>query len=145
MTDIGRGKIVDGHADPRSAKGVERRRELREQNANEVEQITAQLLAGLGRPPIGGETVAAEVIAATVVKAKRLREAGRDDSVERHLLHRLLVFTPFGVQPTLPRIDPAAPGAYFVATKGGDPVTDGATVTDAPDDGAGERGPKTHP
>jgi hypothetical protein len=118
---MGDGKIRDGRADPKTAKAIARRRELREINAAEVEQITAQLIAGLGRAPIGGEVVAAEVIAATTVKARRLREQGRDDGEERRQLRQLLAFTPFGVTPpTPPRIDPAAAGTYFVATKGGD-------------------------
>jgi hypothetical protein len=128
---LGHGKITDGHNDPRSLKGVERRRQLREQNTIEVERITAELVAGLGRPAIGGETVAAEVIAATLVQAKRLREAGKDDRAERHLLHRLLLTTPFGVMPAPPaQINTVSPGAYFVATKGDDLVADEATATD---------------
>jgi hypothetical protein len=120
--------IVDGRNDPRSLKGVERRRELRELNASEVEQITSQLLAGLGRPPVGGETVAAEVIAATTVKARRIREQGRDDSEERQLLRQLLAFSPFGMAlPMPPRVDPAVPGTYFVATKGAESAPDEVT------------------
>ncbi len=127
---LGHGQIVDGHNDPRSLKGVERRRELREQNATEVEHITAELLAGLGRPPVGGETIAAEVIAATTVKSRRLREQGRDDGEERRLLRELLAFSPFGMTtPMPPRVDPGVPGTYFVATKGGEPAAD--EVTDA--------------
>jgi hypothetical protein len=116
---MGDGKIKDGRTDPKTAKAIARRRELREINASEVEQVAAQLIAGLGRAPIGGEVVAAETIAATLVAGRRLRERGHSDAVERQLLRRLLAFTPFGVTPpTPPRIDPAAPGTYFVATKG---------------------------
>jgi hypothetical protein len=122
------GKIRDGHADPKTAQAIKRRRELREQNASEVEQLTAALLAGLGRAPIGGETVAAEVIAVTLVQSRRLRERGHADGDERRLLRELLVFTPFGLtSPTPPRVDPAAPGTYFLATKGEEPVTDEAS------------------
>jgi hypothetical protein len=114
-----------------NATGRARQREQREQNILEVEQITAKLLGGLGREPIGGETVAAEVIAATTVRARRLRALGRDDGEELRVLRQLLAFTPFGVTPPPPpRIDPAAPGTYFVATKGGDPAPDEATATD---------------
>ena len=56
---MGDGKIKDGRTDPKAAAAIARRRELREQNANEVEQITAQLIAGLGRDLVGGEVVTA--------------------------------------------------------------------------------------
>jgi hypothetical protein len=128
---MGDGKIKDGRNDPKTAKAIKRRREIREQNASEVEQLVAQLIAGLGRPPIGGEVVAAEVVASTVVAARRLRERGHSDADERHLLRQLLALSPFGMVPAPPpRIDPAPPGTYFVATKGGDPVPDEATATD---------------
>ena len=78
------------------------------------------------RPPIGGETVAAEVIAATTVKARRLREVSRDDGAERRLLRQLLAFTPFGMSPP-----PPSPGqTYFVVGKGEELAPDGATVPD---------------
>jgi len=125
-----------------NAKGRASQIEQRDRNIREVEQLTAELLGGLGRPPVGGERTAAEVIAVTLVKSRRLREMGRDDGEERRLLRSLLAFTPFGVTPpTPPRIDPAAPGTYRFVTKGGELVADGAP---APDE-FGERGPKTHP
>jgi hypothetical protein len=102
-----------------NATGRARQLEIAAENKVEVEKLTAQLLAGLGRSPIGGETVAAETIAATTVKARRLREQGRDDGDERRLLRQLLAFTPFGVTPPPPpRIDPAAPNTFFIAEKG---------------------------
>jgi hypothetical protein len=119
------GKIRNGRSDPKTARAIARRRELREINATEVEQITAQLIAGLGRDPIGGEVVAAETIAATLVAGRRLRERGHSDAAERDLLRRLMALAPFGLTPPPPpRIDPAAPGTYFIAEKGGEPVGD---------------------
>jgi hypothetical protein len=131
-TNLGQGKIVDGHADPRSLKGVERRRELREEDAAEIERIAGHLIAGLGREPIGAEFVAAELAARTLVKIRRLAERGRDDSSERELLSRLMVTTPFGMVPAPPPVPPKfnpvgarAPGATFwVAEKGDDTAPD---------------------
>ena len=129
---MGDGKIRDGRNDPKTAAAIARRRELRVQNATEVEQLTAELLGGLGRPPVGGERTAAEVIAVTLVKSRRIREQGRDDSGERNLLRQLLAFTPFGMVPAPPpaTFDVGRPGAFRVVTKGGDPATDEATVAD---------------
>jgi hypothetical protein len=114
------GKIRDGRADPKTAAAIARRRELREINASEVEQITSQLLAGLGRPPIGGETVAAETIAATLVAGRRLRERGRSDEAERQLLRRMLAISPFGLTPQAPpaHLDPSPAGTFRVVAKG---------------------------
>ena len=118
-----------------NATGRARQLEQREQNIREVELLTAQLLAGLGRPPIGGETVTAEVIAVTAVKARRLREQGRDDAAERRELRQLLAFAPFGMSPPVPpRIDPAAPGTYSFVGKGDELAGDGLTAADQPAD-----------
>jgi hypothetical protein len=136
MTKLGHGKIVDGHSDPRSLRGVERRRELRAEDADECSRITEQLIAGLGREPIGAELVAAELIARTVIKIRRLAERGRDDLAERDLLSQLMMTTPFGMvaaPPPVPRniVGPKAPGkTYFVVTKGGDPAADETTDLD---------------
>jgi hypothetical protein len=116
------GKIKDGRADPKCAKAIKRRREIREQNAGEVEQIVAQLIAGLGRAPIGGETVTAEVIASTLVAGRRLRERGRSDAAERQLLRQMFAISPFGLTPQAPpaHLDPSPAGTYRLATKGGE-------------------------
>ena len=49
-------------------------------------------------------------------------------------------FAPFGMSPPVPpRIDPAAPGTYFFATKGHDPAPDEATVPDEVSNNAVDR------
>jgi hypothetical protein len=123
------GKIRDGRTDPKCAKAIQRRGEIRAQNANEVEQIVTELLGGLGRPAVGGERVTAEVIASTLVAGRRLRERGRSDAAERQLLRSLLSYSPFGMSPPAPpaHLDPSPAGTFRVVTKGGDPAPDEAT------------------
>jgi hypothetical protein len=105
-----------------NAFGRARQRETRERNILECEQITAQLLSGLGRAPVGGETVAAETIAATLVAGRRLRERGRSDEAERQLLRRMLAISPFGLTPQAPpaHLDPSPAGTYCIVEKGVD-------------------------
>jgi hypothetical protein len=139
---LGQGLITDGRNDPRSLRGIERRRELRAEDADEIRNITEHLIAGLECAPIGAEVVAAELVARTVVKVRRLAERGRDDLAERELLSQLMMTTPFGMvtaPPPVPsRIGPRSPGAtYFVVDKGDDAVPDGArepAVNSAVDD-----------
>ncbi len=129
---IGQGKIFDGSLDPRSAKAIERRRELRSEDADEIKRIAEHLVVGLGRAPIGAEVVGAELVARTLVKIRRLAERGRDDIAERQLLQRLMMTTPFGavpapppVPPKLNPVGPRSPGAtFFVAEKGDELVGD---------------------
>jgi len=153
MTDqLGRGKVFDGHRDPRSAKGVERRREIRTEDAVEVKDVTANLIAGLRREPIGAEIVAAELIARTLVKIRRAGERGRDDAGDRELLSRLMMTTPFGMVAAPPPVqlqhgrEVAEAYARHDAERGRDAsrepwvsdlVTDGATAPDEVSSNAG--------
>jgi hypothetical protein len=65
-------------------------RQIIKENADEVDKIVAHLLAGLKREATGAEVVQAEVIAATVVRSRRLRAKGQDDTSQRRLLVRLM-------------------------------------------------------
>lgn len=120
------------------AAGSKRMQQIRDENAIEIEAIKAHLIKGLERPPLAAEEVAAELIAATCVKARRLRAGCKDDSAERRLLSRLMVTTPFGMVPAPPPVPPKfnpvgakAPGrTYFVAERGDDAAPDGSTAPD---------------
>jgi hypothetical protein len=103
-----------------NAFGRQRQREQREKSIQEVEKLTSELLSGLGRPPVGGETICAEVIAATAIEARRLREMGRSDAEARNLLRSLLSYSPFGMAPQAPpaHLDPSPAGTFRVVEKG---------------------------
>jgi hypothetical protein len=120
---LGHGKIVDGHADPRSLKGIERRRELMAEDAIEVKRIADHLIMTLGRPP------RAELIGRTMCKIRRLDEVRRDNLAERQLLQGLLA-VPFNVETNI--LGPRAPGKQFFVAERGDVVLapDEATVAD---------------
>lgn len=120
------GKIVDGRADPRSLKGVERRREIRAEDAAETRRIADHLLDTLRRPPTIAEELKAELIGRTACKIRRLAAQGLDSLGERQLLEGLLR-VPFGTPAST--IGPKVEGSgqtYFVATKGSEPVADGS-------------------
>jgi hypothetical protein len=118
----GPGKIRDGHSDPRSAKGVERRRELGVQDAIEVKRIADGLLMTLHREPTIADELRAELIGRTACKIRRLAEVRRENLQERQLLESLLR-VPFNVTTSV--IGPRAPGkAFFVAEKGDDAPAD---------------------
>jgi hypothetical protein len=126
-TKLGQGKIVDGHADPRSLKGVERRREMRAEDSAEVERIAGHLLDTLRRDPTIAEELKAELIGRTACKIRRLADQGRESLAERQLLESLLA-TPFNA-PACTLGPKKAPGqTYFVATKGDDLAADEATA-----------------
>jgi hypothetical protein len=122
---LGQGMITDGHADPRSAKGVERRREIRAEDATEIARISSHLLMTLQRPATIAEELRAELIGRTATKIRRLAEQGRESLAERRLLEDLLR-VPFNVTTNV--VGAKAPGAtFFVAEKGDDTAPDGAT------------------
>jgi hypothetical protein len=117
-SNLGQGMITDGHADPRSARAVERRREMCAEDAAEVKRIAGHLLMTLRRPPTIEEELRAELIGRTATKIRRLAEKRRDDLAERRLLEDLLR-TPFNAPAcTLgPRVEGSGQ-TYFVAEKG---------------------------
>jgi hypothetical protein len=116
MKTLGQGKVFDGHRDPRSAKGVERRRQLMGEDAAEVARISGHLLMALNRPPTIEDEMKASLIARTSVKITRLDEQRRNSLPERKLLEDLLRI-PFNVSVNI--LGPKAPGrTYFVAEKG---------------------------
>jgi hypothetical protein len=78
-----------------AARGWKRMRELSARNQLEIEVLTQELLASLGRAPRPIDRVIAEAVAAATVRCRRLREMGKDDSVERHALARMIDRSPF--------------------------------------------------
>jgi hypothetical protein len=125
---LGQGKIVDGHADPRSLKGVARRRQMRAQDDAEVARISSHLLMTMqGRQTVADE-LKAELIGRTACKIRRLAEQGRESLGERQLLESLLA-VPFNVETNI--VGPRSSGAtFFVAERGDELVTDEATAPD---------------
>jgi hypothetical protein len=84
----------------RSGKaGSARMREIAVENQVEIEKITAHLIRGLKRPATPGEEIEAELVAAAVVKSRRLRASGKNDASERRLLKQLMKETVFGSVP----------------------------------------------
>jgi hypothetical protein len=84
--------------------GRRRSRQLAAEAALERGPLEAELRAGLGREVSPIDKLAIETIAATAVRARRLRADGRNDAEERRLLTQLLRAT--GLRPA-----PAAPAA----------------------------------
>lgn len=118
----GHGMITDGRADPRSAKGVERRRQMLAEDAAEVKRIAGELLMSLRRPPTIAEQLKAELIGRTATKIRRLDDQRRQNLAERKLLETLLA-VPFNVAVDV--LGPKAPGrTYHVAEKGDELVGD---------------------
>jgi hypothetical protein len=64
-------------------------REIAREDQVAIEHLTASLL-GLGRPPTAVETIQAEALAVTMVRARRLCASGRSDAGDRARLARLL-------------------------------------------------------
>jgi hypothetical protein len=78
-------------------------KELAAEAAAERAPLEAALIAGLGREPAALDIIAVETLAATVVRARRLRAAGRNDAEERKTLVQIIRAT--GLRPS----PPAAP------------------------------------
>lgn len=75
--------------DGRRARGRARMREIAAEDAAKRQRLVTELLAELGRPAGAVDRVTAETLAATVVRADRLRMAGRCDLEERRLVVQL--------------------------------------------------------
>jgi hypothetical protein len=96
--------------DPRPARGRKRQAELAAEMKKAVEINSVIMLKALGRPYTIGEAFIAEAICSMYLKARRLREAGRDDLPalrEATLLQQGSVFAqPIHAPRPLPAIDP---------------------------------------
>jgi hypothetical protein len=74
----------------RARAGRRRQLEIAAENEIEIKGLVAGFIADLGRPATPADKIAAEVIAATAVRARRLRSNGRDDAKERRQLVALM-------------------------------------------------------
>lgn len=71
-------------------QGRARMAEIATEDGEEIARITRQLIDSLDREPLPVETIAAEAIATSTVKAARARQRGRDDTRQREILVGLL-------------------------------------------------------
>lgn len=74
----------------KAASGQRRQKALAVEAKIEIDQLAANLLGALGRPPEAIDKIWAEATAAAHVRCARLRALGRNDNEEMSLLVRLL-------------------------------------------------------
>jgi hypothetical protein len=72
------------------SRGRTRMRELALEAETERKAIETDLLASIGRPATPLDCIAAETIAAAVVRARKLRQYGGDDSEQRRQIAQLM-------------------------------------------------------
>jgi hypothetical protein len=137
MTDkFGPGKIRDGRLDPRSAKAIARRKELREEDGAEIKRISDRLLMTLREPATIEQELRAGLIARTAVKITRLAERRRESLGERQLLENLLR-VPFNVETNIVGAKRSPEQTYFTVEKGDDFAPGVATAPDEVSNNAG--------
>jgi hypothetical protein len=102
--------------------GRRRSRQLAAEAALERAPLEAELRAGLGREATPIDKLAIETIAATAVRARRLRADGRNDAEERRLLTQLLRATGLRPAPAEPAAPPTLQAA--LAARGYTPPAD---------------------
>jgi hypothetical protein len=102
--------------------GRARSRELAAEAAAERAPLEAELRESLGRIPNAVDKLAIETIAATAVRARRLRADGRNDAEERRLLTQLLRATGLRPAPAAPAAPPTLQAA--LAARGYTPPSD---------------------
>lgn len=73
-----------------AASGQRRQKAIAVEAKLEADQLSAQLLAALGRPPEAIDRIWAEATAAAHVRCARLRALGKNDSEEMCILVHLL-------------------------------------------------------
>ena len=86
----------------RGGGGAARMVTLAAQSEAELKALEAEVLASLNRAPSIIDKVAAEIFAATVIRARRLRASGKSDADERKTVIQIIRAT---------GLRPAAPGA----------------------------------
>jgi hypothetical protein len=85
------------------SKGAHRMREIASEQAAAIREAVAGLLQGLHRQATTADLAAAELIAATMIRARYLRSLGKDDRAERKELAKLLRDSPFHPEPRVER------------------------------------------
>jgi hypothetical protein len=113
----------------RPARGWKRMRQIRAADEAERKALADQLAAGVGRPVTAIDQVAITAIAATTVRADRLRLIGKSDLEERRLLAQLLRTS--GIRPAPPAAPKADPMADLQSYLAGFADQDGADEEDA--------------
>jgi len=114
----------NGPGDPLPPRkgGRARMRQLAAEAAAERAPLEAELRESLGRIPNAVDKLAIETIAATAVRARRLRADGRNDAEERRLLTQLLRATGLRPAPAAPAAPPTLQAA--LAARGYTPPAD---------------------
>lgn len=102
--------------------GRARSRQLAAEAALERAPLETELRESLGRIPNAVDKLAIETIAATAVRARRLRADGRNDAEERRLLTQLLRATGLRPAPAAPAAPPTLQAA--LAARGYTPPAD---------------------
>lgn len=100
-----------GGSPEQMARGRARMRELAAENEIERKAVEVELLASLGRAVTPLDRIAAESISAAVVRGRRLREHGRDDTAQRQQVAQLMRASGLKPQP----IEASKPVFDFVA------------------------------
>jgi hypothetical protein len=75
------------------AQGRARMKQIAAENEIEIARIRSELIAGLVRA-VPADQLLAEQIAVSLVRSRRLRSNGKDDSAERQLLLKLTAMWP---------------------------------------------------
>jgi len=112
--------------------GRARSRQLAAEAAAERAPLEAELRESLGRIANAVDKLAIETIAATAVRARRLRADGRNDAAERRLLTQLLRATGLRPAPAAPAAPPTLQAA--LAARGYSPPADDDDEADSIDE-----------
>jgi hypothetical protein len=75
---------------PRLSRGWRRMQEIARESEVERRAIEAELLVDLGRPPTAVDRIAIETLSAAMVRTRRLRGIGKNDTDQMRLIVQLL-------------------------------------------------------
>jgi hypothetical protein len=109
----------------RLARGRARMREIAREDETKRQQLVAELLAELGRPAGAVDRITAKTLAATVVRADRLRMTGRSDIEERRLIVQLQRALGLRPAPAAVQKPSATPGLDYIRERYGQPTSEG--------------------
>jgi hypothetical protein len=77
---------------PRLSRGWRRMQEIAHESETERRAIEAELLVDLGRPATAVDRIAIETLSAAMVRARRLRATGKNDTEQMRLIAQLLEY-----------------------------------------------------
>jgi hypothetical protein len=75
---------------PRMSRGWRRMQEIAYESEEQRRALEAELLAHLGRPATPADRIAIEALSAAMVRARRLRAMGKNDTEQMRLIAQLL-------------------------------------------------------